>query len=813
MKLNAAIVVKLALTFLVASSEGAGARKETPEQKWHRIAKSLNSHAGSPNKLALARKAISEIKSNFGGHTKSFFENLKLTGAEYLFSQLTGADDRDAYQNGSGSPKQMEVVGKALTKDDYETMNDDVCRVLVRALESMTNVQYIKEECRGTFLTNLAGVAVRETTIKGIPAQWVEADTEKLAHALRRFSRETGKNVITHVNNKTFEAMVKSDSDGNSIFCTHIPARLLNDANTEKRKKVSASCMASVERLDTTDMTNLADYKNDIFSKYNGALTDPTIKKITRAQLPQFASSVNEDNRCAALNLAALSADAAGALTSKCLYGHLSARADSSATFGRILKSFPTAAFKWDASELETFGKLNSSDYQYLSAEIIQFILDNENAVKALPRIESSSNVFLKEEVKKVTVTADTFNRLAEQSPTLASQVFAQATTLPTDVLIKVEPDHINALIGKGHDGDVTGFAFLSANRTRDGFRAIINVMGDKANTHVCSTITKAEDYLAMDWLRPIVGAECKKNLPFNNDIAVLQQAPELAQDSDEVWQKMIKDEDLNAWKNINKGMFAVFAGRKGFCQALAKDENKEILANLSDSLLAVIGAECAVEMAAVITEQLAPKLRDDAFALFTVKNMKVSLKALTVPQVPFVSAHLADAQMKEHVFTAMTVEKLTELDNARFVVISAKQWGVISVDVLKVFFTAENIKSVPAANMANLSDAVLEALSERVLLALSEEQILAVGKEVNASLKALEKLASKMDQPRQDALKQRLEAYKKAEAPVKEDPKESKEESSHMIWWIVGASVGVIIIGGIVFLLIRRREPTQWSK
>jgi len=153
-----------------------------------------------------------------------------------------------------------------------------------------------------------------------------------------------------------------------------------------------------------------------------------------------------------------------------------------------------------------------------------------------------------------------------------------------------------------------------------------------------------------------------------------------------------------------------------------------------------------------------------------------------------------------------VTAEKLNALDDTRIAVVAAKQWGAVLAEVLKNVITPAKLKLILAVNLTHISDAQLDAFSEEVILALDVEQLKQVGKAVDAELQAVQKVASKLEEERADILKQRQEALAAAKAAKATETSATAEgEESYLIWYIIAAVVGIIIIAGVVFVIVRR--------
>lgn len=782
--------------FLVAllAIQIAAKKSKKNSEVWGNHARHLNG-----NNMEKIKKHAKQALSSFSSHTIEFFEELDSTGAENLFQYAANADSLDDYvKNKTGTGDLKKICGN-FKKSDFEKMQSGVCEIFVHALELWNDANHISKVCKKNYLEKLGNRDVRITTVGGIPAKWFADDGKKIAKAIYDADHELfdgsdkSKLAIRKLSPEAFAAMMKRDDDDHhneNENCKFFPAKVLDNLSSEQAKEVSPNCFVALRKISSTNIKCVASLSPQIFSFYNGSLTEETIKKITADQLHHFATKNEGKEKCRKLDLPKVSQTAMKRVSKDCLAGWLSVNEGSE--IGKVLANAPIETFKgWKGDDYNAFGKISISDYRFLSTQVIQIMIDTPEAVSSLPREESKIDIFDKGHIKGVVVTSETFSRLAKQSPAMASQIFVQAETLPDDVLISCEPKSIKKLVGENDKTSVRGLEFLAlqAKKNRTNIKAIISVMGNRANEHICGQI-KAEQYLKkLGALRPLFGDTCRKNLPFAKNTDILKQAPELAADTDEIWRNMLKDITPEKWRDVEPGLFAVLVEKPAFCKVLA-GEHKQILKHLTNDHLEYIGSTCALILKDNITIDMVPKLAPDAFAAYTASDFsKFELKHTSTSQLSLISDKIS-MDSSDHVFSQLNASKLnSDVADSRVHILSAKQWGAMSATTISGFLTADRLKLVSPSSLASLSDTQLNSLNEAVILSFSPDQIAQVGKSRNAKLDAFEKVKEKISTPQLDTLNLRL-----SERQSGSYSDDSKDGST----W-----KGILIYAGIILLIL----------
>lgn len=778
-------------------------------QKWYDRAVELNYADDSDG----CKKAYNEVLSNFSSRTVDFFRTLDARGAAYLFAKITGYADLDAYDRGErDGGTGLARIGKNFRKQDYEEMSDDVCQVFAHGLEHLTESGNMKQTCRHEYLRLLEDRAVRISTVAGLTPKWIQEDGQRVARALIGNDRDDIGKVLKKLPIDTYKVLIRSEDSQSRSNCNLFDANVfLRHLTKEQRQKMTASCLAAMQGLDAADIKHMEEFPDDVFNLYNGGLSEATSKRLTASKLTSFASKLDDDKPCKNLHLSNISAGAMSGLTNNCLRGFLSS--NQGVVIGKGLANASLAAFKGQNDNYSILKKLAVADYKYLSLEFIQKVINSSDGLRNLQSDESNGAILNPTVVKGLRLNKDQFKTLAEQSPSIAGQVLAQAEELPENVLTLCEAETIKSLIIERRSELLVGFAALkSLENSRKGFNKIIAIMGDEANAHICSTITTLADYLDLDWLRPYAGPTCIKNLSFSIDKEDLKKAPELAGGHESIWHNMIQDLKPKEWRNVEVGLFAVFAKRApGFCREFAKPQHSEAFNFLKDSHLHHIGGECARELRDRIKKENVAKFSENVFSQFRREDWNLALKDVTDTQLPLISEDLVDAELAKHVFSGINKKELAELGESKFLLLSSKQLGALTPDASQVI-TFQLLPKISARNLMRISDAQLNSWSSDVILALTPDQIRVLGADVKASLEAVSKLKDRLTEEQRVALEFRL---KGATGLIQAKP--DKETSSGglstmtIVGIVMGSIFGVILIAcGVFFLVIKPRQtPT----
>lgn len=824
MLLNVAIVANLAL-FLGFASAATPSPRDQKKIEWTGYTKALNKvdWSVSPipqNKLKAAKEAARKALGKFSSRHNDFIRKLTENGATSLFVFASGAKNLEEYRKqASGSAEKFKSpIGDGLTRGELEDMAPEACAVFTEALHVIKERNYIPSECYNRFLKNLRRGKPHPSVVTGLPEKWARAEGPEVAKALMRYfkKRQAKRQWIAKLPSAFWQAAVKSQGekvDEKNEFCANFNPKYLNDLEESQRKAIGAPCMASFPDLETTDVKNLVDYNDNIFSFYNGKLHKGTAGRLSGNQLAAFASQFGED-RCKDLNLADVNISAVPMITAPCFRG---AATSSSGPIGTNLQAVPASAFmSWDDNE--NLGAFHEKDWEHFGAEVLTIILKNAEALAKLPKTTEHYGLLNPDAAAKVKMSKTELKALAEASPSLASQIIMQGD-IPNDGLALFDKELIESMFFI-QDGNLSvGHEFFQALSSKKRGRELILHMGDEADTHWCSTIDSIRAYMEMPWLRANLSEKCRKELPFRGDAEAVRQARELGEKNEELVEAVLRDFGARDWVDVDAPFMGILVNdsKNGFCKAMADPEHAEILENLSDSALAMINANCAVHMKTVITPALAPKLGVNAFALMKhadMVSMKVSLKDLTPAQIPFVSSFLNDTELSQHYFALVDVAIIRDLSKDRFVAISSKQWGLVPREVVAFVFTASKIPALPNTMLSHITDTQLEFMDEDALNAFRVEQLLELGRAADAELKAFDKIKEKLDPARADAIKARRDALAAAKAaransPVPEPEKSEKpatpESSNNSIWLIIAGAVGVVIIAGVVFIIVRR--------
>lgn len=793
------LVQALVVSFLAGQVWGAALQWETRAQE-------LNDSRDDAD----CQKAYREVLNNFSSRTPSFFQTLNYRGAEYLFTKLAGVNNMHTYDTGAGNSDSVGRIGLRLRASDYKEMASEVCEVFVHALDQLSETASIPRDCRHRYLNLLRDRSVRLSTTKGISSKWMEEDHKRIAGALIAQDDDWTK-VFASFGADGFEALVKvQDDQKQNAACSVFSASLIDHLTTKQREKVTASCLANMRGVDGVIIKHLLELPTSVFSRYNGGLTEETTRRLTAPYLKEYSSKLEQVQHCAHLSLPNLTASAMAGLTSKCLAGYLKHNPNS--VIGRNLANAPTTAFKGNGGhdseeEYAVVGKMDIRDYQHLSLSVVQGLINSPEGISFLHSDDSNGRLLGATVSKGLRLNRAQFNRLAERVPTIAGQVFAQAETLPDDVLSLCEPETIKGLIIQRGTELLVGFSTLrSVEHSRKNFAKIVSSMGDDAKVHICSTISTLSDYLDLTWLRPYVGDGCVRNLPFSVQEGDLKKAPELAVGRDTIWRTWLNELSPSQWKDLDVGLFAVFAKRTpDFCQAVASKEHSAIFSNLRDSHLLHVGGQCAWHLRSFISAQNAKKLAENAFSHFKQEDWKLSLDDVTDGQLPLISDGLSTTDQAKHVFSGMNKQDLQKLSEPRLLLLGAKQWGALSPETCGQVITVPVIRKLPARSLGSISDKHLDSWKEEVLLALSPEQIKGLGSEVGAKLKPLTKLQARLSDEQKTAL---------AARNIQISPETTKEEASTglstiaIVGIVVGSIAGLVLIGaGIFFIFVWRRK------
>lgn len=822
MLLNVAIVANLAL-FLGFASAAHPSPRDQKKHDWIGYAKLFNKVDWSVSpvdkrRLDAAKKVADNAISKFSARHEEFITTLNENGATTLFVLASGAKSLKEYRQGkSGSADKFKSqVGDRLTRKELENMDVDVCSVFTEALEAIKERSYIPSACYNKFLKNLELGLPYPGVLSGLPEKWAQDVGPEVASALMGYlnTRADGIPWLIRLSSAFWQAAVKSKNEkvyDKNEFCAKFHPKYLNNLQDTQRKAIGAPCMGSFRRLRNVDIKSLEDYNDNIFSFYNGKLHKDTAGRISGPQLAAFASQFGDD-RCQYLNIADVNVNSMPMMSPGCFEGYV---AHNTTPIGKGLQLVPLAAYTW--KDRQNLGSFHEDDWRHFNSDVLNSILKNPEALSKLPKTTEKYGLLNSDAVSKLQMNKTELKALADASPSLASQIIMQGD-IKNDALALFDKDLINSMFLVEADGLVVGFEFFKVLANKRRGRELIQHMGDEADTHWCSTIDSIRAYLDLPWLRSNLSDKCRNELPFRSEPDAVQQAPELGKKNAELIEAVIREYDARAWSEVDAPFMGILVNdsKNGLCKAMASPDHKEILENLSDAALAMINADCAVHMKAVITPALAPKLAPNAFALMKhadMVSMKVSPNDLTVAQIPFISAFLPEAEVSQHYFALVQVATIKDLSKDRFAAISSKQWGLVPREVVTFVFTASKIPALPNAMLSYITDAQMEFMDKDALNAFSAEQLLELGRAVEAELKAFETIKEKLDPARAHAIQARQDALAAAKAARANTPaaKPSKpeepaaESGSNTLWYIVASVVAVVIIGGVVFIIVRR--------
>lgn len=811
--------------------------------EWGRLAEQLNGHGGEEEDVL--RKAISRITNNWSFHSETFWEKLDETGAEYLFTKLTGRSI-SSFDEGKGDTGQLSKIGHGMRRGDWKVMGDSVCKILVHALDLMAETRYIKRDCMHHYFDLLRRRSVRLVTAKGIPAAWVKEDGSKLAKTLAEadsshYVDESGERtsktlVIQQVSKETLSALFSAHEveaeRKKSRYCHHFPLSLINNLTKEQRLILESPCFVALNGDHSgTDIKTISQLPADILRSYNGDLSLETLKRITPKQLAFYAADFKGDSssskpRCYNLTLGAVNPDAMVEIEASCLIGYWKRAKDDELApeIGKGLKRVPGSTFGgWKLAEYGALLHVSAADWGRLPVEAVQGLISSPEALERFNEsrwnpVKEIPNLLDPLVAKSLVVDSASFAKLAQAAPSLAGQVLALSESLPRDILSRCEPAALKGLMGTVGTGNkrmtVEGLQFLVSLKGRPDMREMISVMGDLATEHVCSTFITLDDYLeAMGALRPWVGEKCKRSLPFNATSTAIIQVPELAKDPVALSERLIKERDPTAasWNKVDLIQWEVLVEMTAFCRAFARQaKGQEIIAGLDPPHLRAIDAIAAYEWRKLLTTSLVSRLGDGALAFFDGKafqDLALTLSQVSPSQLPLISSRLAESEdAKQHVFASLKESELKALDDFRLALITARQWSVVPPAVLAGGLKSHQLAALAPEVLTLFSDQQLAALSVEHLLALTAKQILSLGRErSHCKLTALVKVESQLGPAQKDALKERLEEMKKKTATSDE----SSSGEGHLILKIaLILVVAIAIIGVAIFIGMRFVSP-----
>jgi hypothetical protein len=457
------------------------------------------------------------------------------------------------------------------------------------------------------------------------------------------------------------------------------------------------------------------------------------------------------------------------------------------------LIDLPTDLFaSYKTDDLDFVGRMDAADFQYLPSEALQVIFNSPDVIKSFP-----TGVIFPKKGESVTTTAELFSTIAEKSPEVAGQMLLTLKTTPDNVLIELEASMIENLSGILVNGNSISGNDIMAQiaKNRSNAKAIIATMTENANTHFCSTITSGDDYLnKLQWLRANASKKCRDALGFDTtDLGFIAKAPEFNKDP-EAWKTFVEKYSTTEWNNADDGLMSVLIKSMDFCRALTEEANKHIFPSLNAKALSVIGGEAAKILRKFITADNVSKFSINVFSHFThdeFAEVKMKLNDVTIAQFPALSTEVAAGQS---VFAKLSEDEFKAIDDEHLTAMSPKQWAAVSPQNIATIDEAK-MKLIQATNMTLITDAQLEALSETALIAMSVEQITQVGKDSSATLAAFDKVISKLEAVKTEAL-----ALRKTKPVVVPD-----NEGTSMWVWITISAVALVLIGGAVFFFVRK--------
>lgn len=810
---------------------------------WERLAEKLNSHWSEDEETL--RKAMARITNNWAFHSTTFWKTLNETGADYLFTKLVGRP-LSSFDEGRGDTGQLGKIGNGMRRGDWEAMEDEVCKILVHALDLMGETRYIKRDCRRHYFDLLTRRSVRLITAKGIPSAWVKEDGSKLAKALAEADSShyvddaehrngTKTLVIQQVTKETLNALFSAHEEEaglkKSLYCHHFTLSLIDRLTKEQRSLLGSPCFVALNGdHSSTDIKNIAQLSDDVLRSYNDDLSLETLKRITGKQLASYAADFKDESlsrkpRCHKLTVGAVNLPAMVFIEASCLIGYWDrAKGDELAPeIGKGLNEVPGSTFSgWKPAEYRVLAHVPATDWSRLPVEAVQGLISSPAALEEfddarwLP-VKETPNLLDPLVAKALSVDSTSFAKLAQAAPSLAGQILAVSESLSRDILSRCEPSAINGLIGTMGAGNkrmaVEGLKLLMTLKSRPNMREIISVMGDLANEHICSTFLTLQDYLeAMRTLRPWIGEKCKQKLPFKATSTSMIEVPELVKDPAALSERLLKERDPTAasWNKIDLIQWEVLVEIVVFCRAFARQaKSREIVAGLDRPHLRAIDTIAAYEWRSLLTASLISKLGDGALALFDGKafqDLELTLSLVNPGQIPLISSRLPESEdAKRHVFAGLKESELKALDDSTLSLFTARQWSVVPPAVLAGGLKSSQLAALAPEALTLFSDQQLVALSLEHLLALTADQILSLGRErPNCQLTALIKVESQLGQAQRSALKERLEGMKKKVAAATTTAEGSSSEGYFVLKIALALVVAIVIIGAAIYAGMR---------
>jgi hypothetical protein len=774
MKFSTVTAMKLALAFLATASAN-----RTPS-----VFDQYNDETNNAQ--------INAVIAQWSSHPVSFIENLDGPRFDAILAKAMGAADVASWTANPAkySQSKADALIRGLTDQDIKKMPLEVCQIANLFLESIQNPSSMSEDCRKDYYVKLGAGNVRPQTVSGIPSQWIKDDKDSVAKA---FQKATDKTLTKRLKDETFKMMVSNDENG-CAMATAASLHLLSQ-QAKKLQMIMPECFAVMQGLDSEELGKIVtSLPSNIFSKFDGELHAATLRKMTPAQAAAFAVKIESSSVCENSDFTQVSGAALAALRTDCVRGTL----QKPRAFGKKISKIPTTVWSGLKENMDIVKNIAVEDFAFLSQESLQIIFDNEVGLENLPAIGP-----LSDNITGLKLTKDMMAALVEKAPEAAASLLFSTATLPDDILAKVPGKQVMGLKGYRGKSTLENIGLLNAAlKTRSNFGKILSLISEEADEHVCATLD--EDQYLKSVFRVKPSKKCIESLTFDTKSAdFLAKAPEFAKNED-AWKSIVSAYKKSDWESIKPALMSNLVQNPEFCAALTEDEHKEIIAYLPAAALITMGDKCIHAMKSLVTAANAKSFSDDAFASFTAEEFTFALTDLTPAQVSFVSASLAEGD-KKHVFaTTITADILKALDNERLAAVSARQWNVM-LPASAAVLTKDNIKLIKPKNMTRFTDAHLEAVSAEALIEMSDEQIAFVGKESKAKLTALDKVASKLEGSKAEALAARKANPPAADTPVEGATAEAGESSQAMWYWIIGGVLAVVIIAGVVFFVIRK--------